>query len=112
MQPAEKGSRVFLAAQAVRADYPGGAKAYSVNHGTLARRLNGQSLRRNITPNSRKLTDVEKSVVVNHVLNLDSRAFPPLLSGVEEEMANRLLASCDSPLAERRQELGLRQARP
>lgn len=72
------------------------AKLYSVNHATLARRLNGQPSRRDITPNSRKLTDLEESAIVNHILDLDSRAFPPRLSGVEE-MANHLLATRRAP---------------
>jgi hypothetical protein len=41
------------------------------------------------------LTDLEESVIVQYILNLDSRGFPPRLSGVED-MANRLLAERDA----------------
>jgi hypothetical protein len=36
------------------------------------------------------LTDLEESVILQYILDLDSRSFPPRLSGVED-MANRLL---------------------
>src|SRR4030081_705087 len=35
--------------------------------------------------------ELEESVIVQHILDLDSRRFPPRLSGVED-MANRMLA--------------------
>jgi hypothetical protein len=52
-------------------------------------------LRRDIPANSRKLTDLEESVIVQYILDLDSKGFPPRLSGVED-MANRLLAERDA----------------
>jgi hypothetical protein len=48
-------------------------------------------------PNSRKLTNLEESTIVEYILDLDSRSFPPRLSGVQD-MANRLLADRDAPL--------------
>jgi hypothetical protein len=51
--------------------------------------------RRDISANSRKLTDLEESVTVQYVLELDSKGFPPRLSGVRD-MANRLLAERDA----------------
>ncbi|KAL0929782.1 transposase [Colletotrichum truncatum] len=47
-------------------------------------------------PNSRNLSDLEEKTVVEYILDLDARSFPPRLSGVEE-MANRLLAERDAP---------------
>ena len=49
----------------------------------------------NISANSRKLTDLEESTIVEHILDLDSKGFPPRLSGVED-MANRLLTTRDA----------------
>jgi hypothetical protein len=69
---------------------------YSVDFSTLARRRRGQPSRRDTTTKSRKLTDIEESVLLKHILDLDSRSFPPRLSGVED-MANRLLAERDAP---------------
>lgn len=67
------------------------AQAYSIHYSTLARRMNGTHSRRDCTPNSRKLNPLEESVLVQRILNLDSRGFPPRLSAVED-MANKLLA--------------------
>ncbi|KAL0940553.1 transposase [Colletotrichum truncatum] len=47
-------------------------------------------------PNSRNLLDLEEKTIVEYILDLDARSFPPRLSGVEE-MANRLLAERDAP---------------
>jgi hypothetical protein len=70
-------------------------KIYSVNHKKLSRRRRGQLSRRDIPANSRKLTNLEESVIVRYILDLDSKGFPPRLSGVED-MANRLLAERDA----------------
>ncbi|KAL0932787.1 transposase [Colletotrichum truncatum] len=47
-------------------------------------------------PNLRNLSDLEEKTIVEYILDLDARSFPPRLSGVEE-MANRLLAERDAP---------------
>lgn len=85
---------ILLALKAIQNDpslsIRAAARLYSVDFSTLARRKRGQASRRDSTPNSRKLTDLEESVIVQHILDLDSRSFPPRLSSVED-MANRLL---------------------
>ena len=58
--------------------------------------MKGITARRDIMPNSRKLTNLEESTIVEYILDLDSRSFPPRLSGVQD-MANRLLADRDAP---------------
>jgi hypothetical protein len=52
--------------------------------------------RRDTTPNSRRLTLTEEDVVVQHILNLDARGFPPRLAAVKD-IAHLLLAEryCD-----------------
>ncbi|KAM9875431.1 transposase [Verticillium dahliae] len=99
MESASKESRLILAVQAIKQDpnlsARAAAKIYNVDHSTLARRRRGQSSRRDITPLTRKLTDLEESTIVQYVLDMDSRSFPPRLSGVED-MANRLLAERDA----------------
>jgi hypothetical protein len=72
------------------------AKIYSVSHATLDRQLLGKLSRRDSPPNSRKLTALEEAIIVQHVLDLDSRSFPPRLREVED-MANRLLADRGAP---------------
>ena len=48
------------------------AAVYVVPETTLRRRLSGIPSRRDCTPNSKKLTDLEELVIVQHILDLDS----------------------------------------
>jgi len=64
---------------------------FDVPRSTLRDRRAGATPRRDSEPNSKKLTKLEESVVVQHILDLDSRGFPPNLYAVQE-MANKLLA--------------------
>ncbi|RKK48720.1 hypothetical protein BFJ67_g7192, partial [Fusarium oxysporum f. sp. cepae] len=93
-------SKLILALQALKNDpelsIRAAAATYTVDFSTLARRRRGQSSRRDIIPNSRKLTDLEESTIIQYVLDLDSRSFPPRLRDVED-MANKLLADRDAP---------------
>jgi hypothetical protein len=71
------------------------SRIYGAAETTLRRRRAGIPSRRDCTPNSRKLTDLEERVIIRHILDLDSRGFGPRLGGVED-MANKLLAARDS----------------
>jgi hypothetical protein len=51
--------------------------------------------RRDSTPNSQKLTPKEETAIVRHILDLDSRGFPPRPQYVQE-MADLLLAERDA----------------
>jgi hypothetical protein len=92
-------AQVQLALLAMQNDPKLSARAaggiYNVDHEKLSRRRRGMQSRRDIPANSRKLTNLEESVIVQHILDLDSKGFPPCLSGVED-MANRLLAERDA----------------
>ncbi|PHH55055.1 hypothetical protein CFIMG_007569RA00001 [Ceratocystis fimbriata CBS 114723] len=77
------------------------ARIYKVPPSTLYDRYHGKPSRSDIVPKSRKLSDLEEQVIVEYIINLGSRGFPPRLRGVEE-MANRLLADRDaSPVSKR-----------
>jgi hypothetical protein len=67
------------------------ARIHNVPRTTLSAQYYGRTSRHNTQPNSRKLTSLEESVIVRHILDLDSRAFPPRRSCVED-MANRILS--------------------
>ena len=77
-------------------------KIYSISHEKLSRRRRGMQPRRDIIANSRKLTNLEESVLVQYILDLATKGFPPQLS-IIEDMANRLLATCDAPRVRSRQ---------
>ena len=67
------------------------AAMYNVPESTLRSRLAGITSRRDCQANSKKLTDHEEETIIQHVLDLDSRGFPPSLNDVRY-MANKLLA--------------------
>ncbi|EGU71712.1 hypothetical protein FOXB_17779 [Fusarium oxysporum f. sp. conglutinans Fo5176] len=80
-------AKILLALQALRNDpklsIRGAALIYQVCHQKLGRRQR------------------EEQIIVQFILDLDSRGFPPRLRGVEE-MANRLLADRDAPAVGKR----------
>ena len=67
------------------------ARTYDVPYPTLRKRYRGKPARRDCIPNNRKLSCSEESVLVQYILDLDSRGFPPRFAAVED-MANLLLA--------------------
>ena len=93
-------SRVILALQALQNDRNlsvlAASKIYNISRTTLTRRRAGRPARRDTMPNSKKLTQSEEEAIVQYVIELDARAFPPRLSGVED-MANQLLRVRDAP---------------
>ncbi|RKK31124.1 hypothetical protein BFJ66_g15995 [Fusarium oxysporum f. sp. cepae] len=98
-------ANVLLALQAYQADpklsLRRAAFIYNVHFDTLYGRYCGLPARSDCIPNSRKLSDLEEQVIVQYILDLDSRGFPSRLCDIEE-MANRLLADRDaSPVGKR-----------
>ena len=75
--------RVILALQALQNDKSlsvlAAAKAYNVNRMTLTLRRASRPARRDATPKSKKLTQSEEEAIVQYVLELDARSFPPRL---------------------------------
>ena len=67
------------------------AKDYKVAQSTLSTRLSGTCSRRDWRPKSMRLEATEERVIVQHILKLDERGYPPRLPDVED-MANVLLA--------------------
>ena len=87
-------ARVNLALQAIQNDNSlslrAAAKIYRVSRITLTRRRNGRIARRDISANSRKLTDLEEEAIIQFIIELYTRSFPPRLPSVED-IANQLL---------------------
>ena len=68
------------------------AKIYHVDNRRLGERLRGILPWRDISANSRKLTDLEELVILERILSLASQGFPPRLC-IVEDIANRLIAT-------------------
>ena len=96
MESIQKEGRIILAKSAIEQgqiqSIRNAARTYEISNTTLKQRLNGISSRRDCEPNSKKLTKLEEETIVRHILDLDSRGFPPKLSAVAD-MANKLLAN-------------------
>jgi hypothetical protein len=88
-------ANILLAISAIKARQIGSlrqaAATYNVSQSTLTNRLAGMPARRDCKTNSQKVTPIEEEVIVAHILDLDSRGFPPSLNDVRY-MANKLLA--------------------
>ncbi|RKK94037.1 hypothetical protein BFJ70_g17721, partial [Fusarium oxysporum] len=97
-QPSNE-ARILLALQALqnnpKLSLRRAAKIYEVGFGTLRNRQNGIQSRDAWVPKSRRLTDLEEQIIVQFLLDLDSRGFPARLRFVEE-IANSLLADRDA----------------
>jgi hypothetical protein len=81
-------SRLILAIEALKKDTKlsvrSAANIYNIPETTLRHRRDGKKSRRDKSSNSRKLIDVEESVIVQRILDLDSRGFQPRQSDVRE----------------------------
>ena len=99
MASAQKEAQLLLAIQAIqntpKLSIRRAAAVYNVSHTTLRARLYSRQSIHNIQPKVQKLTKLEEYTIVQKVLELDSQAFPPRLSAVED-IANRLLRDCNA----------------
>jgi hypothetical protein len=87
--------KVLLALQALQDDpklsMRRASQIYEIGYSTLRDRKNGVQSKREITVKSRNLSNLEEEVLLESILDLDLRGFPPQIH-IIEEMANRLLA--------------------
>ena len=66
------------------------AKTFNVPKSTLRARLHGRDERATCRPNSAKFTETEEETLVQYIIDLDSRGFPPRLYSVTD-IADRVL---------------------
>jgi len=95
MQIQTQEARIILAIEAIRMSNRklsrrAAAKIYNIPYSTLSTRINGVTSIRDRRPANKKLTELEEEVIVNHILDLDSRGFSPRHADLED-MANCLL---------------------
>ena len=90
-----KEAQIQLAIQALKQDanlsVRRAAAIYRTSETTLRRRRAGRPSRVNIMPKSTNLDQNEETVIVEHILDLVARGFPPRLAAVAD-MANSLRA--------------------
>ena len=100
LPPPSNETRVILAIEALgnykKLSLRAVAKLCNVPESTLCDRRAGRPARRDIPANSRNLTDLEEQTIVQYVVELYTRAFPPRLGGVED-MAIQLLRARYAP---------------
>ncbi|KAM3067039.1 hypothetical protein ACMFMG_012224 [Clarireedia jacksonii] len=94
MPELNKEAQLNLAIQALNST-PGlskrkAAKMYKVSKDTLSRRMAGMQPITITALRFRRLTVLEEEIVVQYVLDLDSKGYPPCLSAVED-IANHIL---------------------
>jgi hypothetical protein len=77
MPQSNKEARLLLALQALQNNpklkLRPTARLYQVDYYALRRRHNGIQSQRDTTPKSRKLSDLEEQIIVQFILDLDSR---------------------------------------
>jgi DDE superfamily endonuclease len=105
MESTSTESRIILAIQALKQDpklsVRRATEIYKVPRSTLRDRRVGRVVRREMSTNSKALTDLEEEAIVQRILDLDTRGFQPRQSDVRE-MANCLRADRDaSPVGPR-----------
>ncbi|KFZ01934.1 hypothetical protein V500_00557 [Pseudogymnoascus sp. VKM F-4518 (FW-2643)] len=94
-QSSNQEGRILLAISAIKQhqfnSVRAAAMSYDIPRTTLRRRIQGMTSRRDSTPNLQKLTPYEESALVQYILDLDLRGFPPRPQAVQE-MADLLLS--------------------
>ena len=99
MESLPKESRIILTLEALKKDPQLSvrkvATLYEIPRSSLRHRYAGKQPRRELPANLRKLTDLEEKVLLERVLDLDTRGFQPRLSDIQE-MADRLRTTRDA----------------
>ena len=98
MSSFSKEQRVILATEAIQNNRNlsrrQATRIYEVPKATLRSKMNGRTSRDDSRHGRQKLTESEKNAIIQYVLDLDERGFPPRIAGIED-MANLLLEKRD-----------------
>ena len=86
-------SRITLTIQAIEKDpqltIRKASRIYNIPRSTLRHRLARTTPQREFTPKTIKLTELEEDIILQRILDLDSRGFQPRLTNIQE-IADRL----------------------
>lgn len=86
MQVQSKEARIVIATVSIRSSSKSSiraaAKIYNVPYTTLAARIKGRTSKIDYRPVAWILTEIEDDVIVQNILDPDSRRFPPSIAGV------------------------------
>ena len=100
MFSASNENQILLALAAIERDpslsYRRAAKIYNISYSTLRDRYTGRPSRHDVTPKAKNLVDLEEEVIVQYILELDAKGFPPRVTHVQD-MADRILRQRDAP---------------
>ena len=98
MDSFSKKRRIILAIEIIKNNknfhYSMVAQIYKVPQSTLYYRMNGRTSRDDSRNGRQKLTNSEEDAIIQYILDLDKRGFPPRIPGIED-MANLLLEKRD-----------------
>ena len=96
METQSNEARILLVIAALRRDKKLSRRAatriYNVPYSTLTDRINSYAISSEYRPVAHKLTELEEEVIIQHILELDTRGFGPRLAGIED-IANSILES-------------------
>ena len=96
MQDQTNEARVILAMEAIKSlkkiSLRAAAKLYDVPKTTLQDRMNGRTTIAERRPAVQLLTEIEEEVIVQYILDLDARGFPPRVEDIKD-MADHILVT-------------------
>ena len=74
-------SRILLAIEAIKQrenfSIRAATKVYNVPYSTLRNRMKGRHARQDTRVKSLRLTELEENIILQYILDLDTRGFPP-----------------------------------
>jgi hypothetical protein len=89
-------ARIILAIEAIRLSRKisirTGTKLYNIPKTTLSYRMAGRTPRSETKANCHKLTELEEEVIIQMILDMDTRGFAPRLASIKD-IANYILES-------------------
>jgi hypothetical protein len=89
-------ARIILAIKAIRSskkiNRSNAAKIYDILYSTLTNRINSRTPIYKRRPGASKLIELEEEVIIQNILDIDTRGFALRLAGIED-IANYILES-------------------